>query len=90
MQSIKEISIVDYISKIDFRNDDWKLTKLKEDMRRFLGEEPAIEIVYKKDVLINEATLEAKEFVNIDKVQIIFTDLDGRFKKLEFNVDKLN
>lgn len=90
MSSLKEISIRDYISKIDFRNDDWKLSKIKEDMRRFLGEEPGIEIVYKKDVMVNEFTGESKEFLDIDKIQIIFTDTDDRFKKIEFLLtDKL-
>ena len=82
--TLKESSIRDYISHIDFRNDDWKLSKIKEDMRRFLGEEPAIDIIYKKDVLINEDTQEAKEIMDIDKVEVVFYDTDERFKKLEF------
>lgn len=86
MSSMKETAIRDYISKIDFKNDDWKLPKIKEDMRRFLGEEPGIEVVYKKDVMVNEFTGESKEFVDVDKIQIIFTDTDDRFKKLEFTL----
>jgi hypothetical protein len=84
MGSMKEMSIRQYISNIDFKRDDWKLTKIKEDMRRFLGEEPGIDIIYKKDVMINEFTGKSKEFLDIDKIQIIFTDTDDRFKKLEF------
>ena len=87
MSSLKEISIRDYISKINFKSDDWKISQIKEDMRRFLGEEPGIDIIYKKDVMVNEFTGEAKEFKQIDKVQIVFTDLDNRFKKLEFIID---
>lgn len=83
---MKEIAIRDYITKIDFKNDDWKLSKLKEDMRKFLGEEPGVEILYKKDVMVNEFTGESKEFLDIDKIQIIFTDTDDRFKKLEFTL----
>ena len=56
-------------------------------MRKFLGEEPGIDVIYKKDVMINEFSGEAKEFKQIDKVQIIFTDLNDRFKKLEFVID---
>ena len=88
MNSLKEISIRDYISRINFKTDDWKISQIKEDMRRFLGEEPGIDIVYKKDVMVNEFTGEAKEFKQIDKVQIVFTDLDNRFKKLEFIIDE--
>ena len=83
---MKEHSIREYISKIDFRSEDWKLSKIKEDLRRFLGEEPGIDVVYKKDVMINEFTGEAKEFKDVDKICIVFTDTDDRFKKLEFVV----
>jgi hypothetical protein len=87
MNSLKEMSIREYISKIDFKRDDWKLSQIKEDMRRFLGEEPAIDIIYKKDILINEATMRAEEFVDIDRIQIVFTDTDDKFKKIEFIID---
>ena len=83
---MKEHSIREYISKIDFKSEDWKLSKIKEDLRRFLGEEPGIDIVYKKDVMINEFTGEAREFKDIDKVCIVFTDTDDKFRKLEFIV----
>jgi hypothetical protein len=84
MSSMKEMAIRDYISKIDFKHDDWKISEIKENMRRFLGEEPGIEVVYKKDVMVNEFTGESKEFVDVDKIQIVFTDTDDKFKKLEF------
>jgi len=86
MSSMKEMSIREYISNIDFKNDDWKLPKIKEDMRKFLGEEPGIDVLYKKDVMLNEVSGEAKEFVDVDKIQIIFMDTDDKFKKLEFIV----
>ncbi len=87
MGSMKEISIREYISNIDFKRDDWKLSVMKEDMRKFLGEEPGIDIIYKKDVMINETTQEAQEYVDINKVQIVFFDTDEKFKKLEFLID---
>jgi hypothetical protein len=85
---MKEMAIRDYISKIDFKHDDWKLSEIKENMRRFLGEEPGIEVVYKKDVMVNEVSGESKEFVDVDKIQIVFTDTDDKFKKLEFLVNE--
>ena len=88
MSSLKEISIKEYISRIDFKSEDWSLTKIKEDMRIFLGEEPAIDVIYKKDVMINESG-EAKEFKDIHKISIIFTDTDDKFKKIEFNVNEI-
>lgn len=87
MASMKEIAIREYISKIDFKRDDWKLSEIKEHMRRFLGEEPGVDITYKKDVMINELKGEAEEIKAVDKVSIIFTDLDDKFKKLTFLVD---
>ena len=82
--SMKEMAIKEYIAKINFKTDDWKLSQIKEDMRRFLGEEPGIDVIYKKDVMVNEVSGEAKEFVDVDKIQIIFTDTDDKFKKIEF------
>ena len=87
--SMKEMAIREYISKIDFKNDDWSINKIKEDMRRFLGEEPGLDIIYKKDIMLNEVTGRAHEIKDIDKVQIVFTDTDDRFKKLEFIIDKI-
>lgn len=87
MNSMKEIAIRDYISKINFKTDDWKVSQIEEDMRRFLGEVPGIDITYKKDVMINEFTGEAKEFKDIDKISIVFTDLNDKYKKIEFIID---
>lgn len=89
MSSMKELSIRNYVSNINFKNDDWKVSKIKEDMRVFLGEEPAIDVIYKKDVMINEFTGKAQEIKEIDKIQIIFFDTDDKFKKLEFNVNEI-
>ena len=81
--------IRDYMSAINFRVDDWSITKIKEDLRKFLGEEPGIDIVYKKDVMVNEFTGEAKEFKDVSKVQVIFTDTNDRFNKVEFIVGEM-
>lgn len=82
--SIKEDLIRKYIQEIDFNSDDWKLSKIKEDMRRFLGEEPGIDIIYKKDVMINEILGTSQEIKKISKVEIVFFDIDEKFKKIEF------
>ena len=87
MSSLKEIAIRNYISNIDFRHEDWKLSKIKEDMRKFLGEEPGIDVVYKKDVMVTESG-KSKEFVDVDKIQIVFFDTDEKFKKIEFNINE--
>ena len=55
-------------------------------MRRMLGEAPAIDITYKKDVMINEFNSEVKEIKEIDRIKIVFTGLDDKFKKIEFTL----
>jgi hypothetical protein len=87
MASMKENAIRDYVLNIDFTRDDWKTSIIKEDMRKFLGEEPGIEIQYKKDVILNEVKGEAEEIRKPEKISIVFTDLDDKFKKLEFYLD---
>lgn len=84
--TLKEISIREYISSIDFQRDDWKSSKIEEDMKKFLGEVPGIEIEYVKDVMINEATKRPIEFKKINKISIVFFDLDEKFKKIEFSI----
>ncbi len=81
--SLKEISIREYISKINWKTDNWSYQKIEEDMRRFLGERPSLDIQYKKDVMVNEVSGESKEIEKIVKVNVIFTDTDDRVKKLE-------
>ena len=84
---MKEESIRNYVLSIDFNKDDWRLSQIKEDMRKFLGEEPGIDILYKKDVILNEFIGEAEEIKKIEKISIVFTDLDDKFKKIEFLID---
>ena len=81
---MKELAIREYISNIDFKRDDWKLSQIKEGMRRFLGEEPGVDIIYRNDCIINEIKGEAEEIKSVDKVSVVFFDLDEKFKKIEF------
>jgi hypothetical protein len=85
--TLKEMSIREYISNIDFKRDDWKLSKIKEDMRRFLGEEPGLDVIYKSDTLVDEYLGKAKVIKTLEKVSIVFYDTDDKFKKLEFLID---
>jgi hypothetical protein len=43
-----------------------------------------VDIIYRNDCIINELRGEAEEIKSVDKISIIFTDLDNKFKKLEF------
>jgi hypothetical protein len=85
--SMKSDAIRNYLINIDFNRDNWSLSDIKKDMRTFLGEEPGIDIIYKKDVILNEVKGEAEEIKKVEKISIVFTDLDDKFKKLEFLID---
>lgn len=85
--SMKQEAIRNYLLNIDFNRDDWSLSRIKADMRRFLGEEPGIDIIYKKDVILNEVKGEAEEIKTVEKISIVFTDLDDKFKKMEFLIN---
>ena len=84
MDSLKVIAIKEYLSKIDFKNDNWSINQISKDMQRFLGETPAIDVIYKKDVMVTEVTGESKEIKKINKVSVVFTDTDDKIKKLDF------
>jgi len=87
MKSMKETAIREYISKIDFKRDNWSYQQIEEDMKKFLGERPSLDVKYVKDVMVNEISGEAKEFKKISSVGIIFTDLDEKIKKIEILID---
>jgi hypothetical protein len=87
MYSMKEQAIRQYISKIDWKRDSWNYNILEEDMRKFLGERPSLEIKYQKDVMVNEFTGESREISKLSGINIIFTDLDDKIKKIELIID---
>lgn len=87
--TIKQSLINNYMMNVDFKSGEWGLSKMKEDMRVFLGEEPAIDVLYKKDVLINETTGKAEEFMDLDKVCVVFYDTDNKFKKIEYKIGNI-
>lgn len=82
MDSLKSIAIKEYLGKIDFKSDNWSVNQISKDMQRFLGEIPGIDVIYKKDVMVNEVTGESKEIKSLNNINIIFTDTDDKIKKL--------
>lgn len=85
---MKENAIRNYIASIDFKRDDWRLPEIKENLRRLLGEEPGVDIIYKKDVILNEFKGEAEEIKAVQKITIFYSEnLDNQLKKIEFLID---
>jgi hypothetical protein len=87
MISMKESAIREYLGRIDWKRDNWSYTQVEEDMKRFLGERPSLDVVYEKDVMVNEVTGTAKEYKRIKMISVIFTDLDDKIKKVEILLD---
>ena len=79
--SLKEQAIRDYIAKINFKQD-WNYKVIEENMRKFLGERPFLDVSYKKDVMLNEVSGEAKEIKILEKISVIFTDTDDQIKQI--------
>ena len=84
--SLKEQAIRDYLAKVNFKTN-WNYNAIEEDMRKFLGERPSLEATYKKDVMLNEVTSEAKEIKKLEKIAVIFTDTDDKIKQVEILID---
>lgn len=79
--------IRNYISSINWKGD-WSINKIQEDLHNLLGETPAVDIDYKKDVMLNEVTNEAKEIENVDKISIVYTsEKTDKITKLELSIE---
>jgi hypothetical protein len=87
IQSLKEIAIREYISKINWRKDNWDYKTIEEQMRKFLGERPSLEVKYQKDVMVNEISGESKEFSKLVKVSVVFTDTNEHIKRISIIID---
>lgn len=84
IMSIKEELIKNYINSIDFNYDDWNVNTIKEDLKKIIGEMPAIDIEYEKQVYIDESNRRAKEILKPQKMIIVFMDELDNYKKIEF------
>jgi len=71
LQIFKEKAINNYLSSIDMNNMNIK--QMKEDLKKLLGEEPAIRLNYVQEKTLNEAGDEEKTVERLDKVFITFT-----------------
>ena len=87
MYSLKEQAIRQYIGQIDWKKDNRSYQRVEEDMKKFLGARPSLDIKYKKDVMVNEVSGESKEIEKIEKVSIIFTDTNDKISKIEILID---
>lgn len=75
-----------YMSNLDFKKEDWSIHTMAQEMQRFLGEIPSVDVIYKKDVMVTEKTGISEEIKRLDKISIVFTDTDDKIKKIEFKI----
>ena len=83
MGGIKSNYIKEYLSGIDFKGTDWTVEGVKNELKKILGEYPAVEVGYKKDVGMNETTGKAFEIHGAEKFTVIFTNDNSEFEKIE-------
>jgi hypothetical protein len=86
MKSIKADLIRKYMAAVDFRGDDWSIHTMAQEMKSFLGEQPSVDVTYRKDVMVTELTGTSREIKMVDKVTVVFTDTDDKIKKMDFKV----
>jgi hypothetical protein len=87
MKSMTENSIQDFIMSVDFKSEEWSVDLIKEAIQRMTGEQPGVKINYQKDVLINEIKGEATEYKKLNSIEIVFTDLDDKIKRVEYIIN---
>jgi hypothetical protein len=80
---MKEHFVKEYLSSINFKTKNWSVEEIKESLKKGLGEYPAIDVIYKKDVVINESTNEAVEVHEVSKISVVFTNENDQFRKIE-------
>jgi hypothetical protein len=86
MSGIKSNYIKDYLSGIDFNSTDWTVEGIKNELKKILGEYPAVEVGYKKDVAINETTGNAMEIHAVNRFTVIFTNDNSEYEKIEIKI----
>jgi hypothetical protein len=73
---MKEQIIGDYIAKLNLKSGNFSVKAIKEDLRRLLKEEPAVQIGWKKEELTTEVrgVNVTKNVESVKSVTIAFTD----------------
>ena len=84
--SIKEDLIKNYISEVNF-NKNWSYKTIESDIKRLIGEQPGIDVVYKTDTMVHELLGEAIEVQVLEKISVVFIDVDNRIKKMDFLIN---
>jgi hypothetical protein len=81
----KEFLVNQYMERLDMRN--FSVKKIKEDLKRILHEEPAVELDYKIEENINETLKEVVKTEKISQIHLYFTETDDNTKKTTYIIE---
>ena len=81
----KEFLVNQYMERLDMK--DFSVKKVKEDLKRILHEEPAIELEYKVEENVNETLKEIVRTEKISHINIYFTETDDNTKKTTYIIE---
>jgi hypothetical protein len=71
LQEFKEKQINTYLSSVDLT--DMNIKQIQQDLRKLIGEEPAVKLNYINEKSLNEDGSEGKRIEKLDSVSITFT-----------------
>lgn len=76
IQSFKELAILEYLSRIDFKRDKWSVQGIQADLRRILKEEPAVDIDWQRVARVNEI-LQTEEIIEQPRTLTVWYTTDA-------------
>lgn len=87
-----QTNVFEYISKINYNDDNFSIGNFKKDLGKIIGMEPAVKIKWKTIEKVNELKKAAgvtdyKTIIEkVEQIEIFFTDeLDGKSIPASFN-----
>jgi len=70
----KEYLINNYMKDVDAKN--LSVSKIKEDLKKILHEEPFVELEYETEYVLNEINKESEKKENLAKVKIFYSEIN--------------
>jgi len=70
----KEILINNYMKDVDSKNIS--VSKIKEDLKSILFEEPFVELEYETEYVLNEINKESEKKESLTKIKIFYSEIN--------------
>jgi len=81
----KEYLVTQYMHTVDMAN--FSVKKIKEDLKRILQEEPAVEIEYKTVEKLTEDFKEKVKEEHVKCINLYYTEVDDNTKKTTYIIE---